>query len=80
MMVKDYLQRQHSNFEKLLNKDNSAYTQYNNMLALAIELCKIANDMSPTIKKEVLKLRDTPCYNLRHTLQFSTDLIHSIYN
>ena len=29
---------------------------------------------------EVFKLRDTPCYNLRHTSQFSTDLIQSVYN
>ena len=29
---------------------------------------------------EVFKLRDTPCYNLRHTSQFSTDLIHCVYN
>ena len=36
--------------------------------------------MSPKIMSKVFKLRDTPCYNLRHTLQFSTDPIHSVYN
>ena len=29
---------------------------------------------------KVFKLRDTPCYYLQHTLQFSTDPIHSDYN
>ena len=36
--------------------------------------------MSPKIISKVFKLRDTPCYNLRHTSQFSTDPIHSVYN
>ena len=70
----------HSNFEKLRNKDNSVSMHYNNIHALAIELYKIANDMSPKIMSKVFKLRDTPCYYLPHTLQFSTDPIHSDYN
>ena len=53
---------------------------YSNIHALAIELYKIANDMSPKIMSEVFKLRDTTCYNLRHTLQFSTGQIYSVYN
>ena len=28
----------------------------------------------------VFKLRNTPCYNLRDTSQFSTDPIHSVHN
>ena len=36
--------------------------------------------MSPKIMSELFKLRDTTCYNLRHTLQFLTDPIHSAYN
>ena len=36
--------------------------------------------MFPKIVSEVFKLRDTPFYNLRHTSQFSTDPIHSVYN
>ena len=64
----------HSNFEELLNKDNSVPIHYN-VHALAIELYKITNDMSPKTMSKVFKLRDTPCFNLRHTLQFSTDPI-----
>ena len=41
---------------------------------------KIANDISPKEMTEVFKLRDTLCYNLWHTSQFSTDRIHTIYN
>ena len=70
----------HFNFKKLLNTDNSVSIHYNNIHVLAIELCKIANDMSPKIMSQVSKLRNTPCYYLRHTSQFSADLVHSVYN
>ena len=69
-----------SNFEELLNEDNSVSVHHNNIHALAIEMYKIANDMSPDIMNAVFKLRNTPPYNLRHTLHFSTDPIHSVYN
>ena len=42
-----------SNFEKLLNKDNSVSIHHNNIHALAIEMYKVANDMSPDIMNEV---------------------------
>ena len=70
----------HSNFEKLLNKDNSVFINYNNIHALAIELYKTANDMSPETMGEVFKLRDTLCYNLRYTSHFSADPIDSVYD
>ena len=70
----------YSYFVKLLNKDNSVPIHYNNIHALVIELHKIANAMSPKVMSEVFKLRDIPCYNLRHTSQFSADPIHSVYN
>ena len=70
----------HSNFEKFLNKDNCVSIQYSKIHALAIELYKIANDMSPIIMSEVFKLRDTPCISLWHTSQFSTDPVHCVYN
>ena len=68
----------HSNFEELANKDNPVSIYYNN--AHAIKLYKIANDISPKEMTEVFKLRDTLCYNLWHTSQFSTDRIHTVYN
>ena len=51
-------------FGKLLNKDNSVSIHCNNIYPPAIELYKIANDMSLIIMSEVFKLRDTACYNL----------------
>ena len=70
----------HSNFEELLNKDNCFSIHYSNVDEFATELYKVARDMSPKIMSEVFKLRETASYNLRHTSQFSTDPIHSIYN
>ena len=68
-----------SNFEKLLNKDNSVSIYHNNIHALAIEMYEVANDMSLDIISGVFKLRNTPHYNLRHTSHFSTGPIHSVY-
>ena len=48
-----------------------------NIHAFAVDLYKVANDMSLEIISEVFKLRDTPCYNQRNTSKFSTDPIHS---
>ena len=56
-----------SNFEELLNKDNSVSIHHSNIHALAIEMYKVANDISPDIMNEVFKLRNTPHYKLRHT-------------
>ena len=67
------------NFE-LLNKDNSVSVHYNNTHALAMELYKVANDMYPEVMSEFFKLRDTPCYNLPHTLQSSVNPVHSVYD
>ena len=36
--------------------------------------------MFPAVMNKVFKLRETPYHNLRHTLQFSTDPVHSLYN
>ena len=69
-----------SNFEEFLNKDNSISIRHNNIHALAIEMYKVANDMSPDIMNAVFKLRNTPHYNLGRTLHFSTDPVHSVYN
>ena len=60
-----------SNFEDLLNKDHSVSIHHNNIHALAIEMYKVANDMSPDIMNEVFKLRNTSHYNLQHASHFS---------
>ena len=52
----------------------------NNTPALAIEMYKVANDMSPDIMDEVFKLRNIPHYNIQHSSHFSTDPAHIVYN
>ena len=42
-----------SNFEELLNKDNYVSIHRSNIHALAIEMYKVANDMSSDIMNEV---------------------------
>ena len=49
-----------SNFEELLNKVNSVSIHHNNIHALAIEMYKVADDMSPDLMNEVFKLRNSP--------------------
>ena len=69
-----------SNFEELLNKDNSVSIHHHNIQALAIELYKVVNDISPEVISEVFQVRDMPYYNLRNNSQFLTYPIHSVYN
>ena len=69
-----------SNFQALLNKDNSDSFHHNNIHALDIEMYKVAN-MLPDIMNGVFKLRNVPprC-NLPRTSYVSTDPIYSAYN
>ena len=69
-----------SNFDELLHKDNSVSIHHNNTHALAIEMYKVVDGMSPEIMNEVFKQRNNPHYNLRHTLQFCVNSIHTVYN
>ena len=70
----------HSNFEKLLVKDNSVSIHHNNIPTLAIEMYKVANGMFAEIMNDIFKLRENPHYNLRHTSQFLVDPIHCVFN
>ena len=69
-----------SNFEELLVKDNSVSIHHNNIHTLAIEMYKVANNISPEIMKDVFKLREETYYNLRHTTEFVTNQINSVYH
>ena len=61
-----------SSFEELLAKDNSVSVHPNNIHALAINMCKVANGISPGIANDV--------FNLIHTIQFLVGVIHSVFN
>ena len=47
-----------STFKELLGKDNSVSIHYKNIQALAIEMYKVANGMSPKIMNEIFQLRE----------------------
>ena len=68
-----------STFNELLEKDDSVSIHYRNIQALAIEMHKVANGMSPEIMNEIFQLREKSHYNLRYTSEFIIPPIHSVY-
>ena len=69
-----------TSFEELLVKDNSVSIHHNNIYALAMEMYKVVNGVSPEIKNDVFKLKDHQThYHLRHTAQFTVDPVHSMF-
>ena len=56
-----------STFNELLEKDNSVYTHYRNIHALAIEIFKVANGMSPVIMM-------SPIHSVYHSSEFASYL------
>ena len=69
-----------STFKELLEKDNSVSIHYRNIQALAVEMYKVANGMSPEIMNEIFQLREKSHYNLRYTSEFIIPPIHSVYH
>ena len=69
-----------STFEECLVKDNSVSVHQNNINVLAIEMCKVANDISPEIMNKVFKLSEETHYHLRHNKQFLVDPIYSVFD
>ena len=67
-----------STFKELLEKDNSVSIHYRNIQALAIEMYKVANGMSPEIMNEIFQLREKSHYNLRYTSESIISPIHSV--
>ena len=53
---------------------------YKNIHALATEMFKVANGMSPDVMNEIFQLREESHYNLRYTSNFFIPLIHSVYH
>ena len=68
-----------SAFNELLEKDNSVSIHYRNIQALAIDMFKVANGMSPVIMNEIFQLREESHYNLLCTSNFVIPPIHSVY-
>ena len=70
----------HSNFDVLLEKDNSVSIHHNNIHSLTIEMYKVANGLSPEIMKDVFQIRNISHYNLRYAPTLVTENIHCAYN
>ena len=69
-----------STFNELLEKDNSVSIHYRNIQALAIEMHKVANGMSPEIVNGIFQPREKSHYNLRYTSEFLIPPIYSVYH
>ena len=69
-----------STFNELLERDYSVSLHYRNIQALATEMFKVANGMSPVIMNEIFQLREESHYNLRYTSNFVISPIHCVYH
>ena len=67
-------------FNELLEWYNSVSIHYRNIQALAIEMFKVANEMSSVIMNEIFQLREESHYNLRDTSNFVIPLIQSVHH
>ena len=66
-------------FEELLEKDNSFTIHHRNLQKLATEMYKVANNLSPTIMKNIFPDTINP-YDLRNKNPFLSTNIHSVFN
>ena len=69
-----------SNFEQLVENDNSVSIHHRNTQTITIEMYKIINGLLPEIMSEIFQIREESRYNLRYTSQFTIPPLHSVYN
>ena len=67
-----------SSFQNLLNKDGSVLIHHKNLQALAIEIYKFLNDLSPKIMGEIFKRKDI-VYGLRSQLVLKETNINTVH-
>ena len=66
-------------YKQLLEKDNSVSIHHRNLQALATEMFKISNNLSPDIVKEIFQKRIVP-YNLCSENSFMSRQVNSVYH
>ena len=74
-----YLDKQ-SLFETLLAKDGSVSVHNRNLQFLATDMCKIKNDLSPSIVTELFEQRNEQHCDLRKYSQFTIPPITTVYH
>ena len=68
-----------SNFEELLQRENSVTIHQKNIQALAIMMQKVANNIAPTIVSELFSFSNVT-YNLRSDSQFHRPSAETVWN
>ena len=68
-----------SSFEELLERDNPVSVHNENIQCLAIELCKVFNDIYPDIMKDVFRLSTSSNYDIRSRRTFTTRSVKIVY-
>ena len=67
-----------SSYEELLIKGGTVSIHHRNIQALATEMFKVKNEMSPEIICDIFAQRIN--YNLRHINHFGTPFVRTVYN
>ena len=67
-----------SSFQDLLVKDKSVCIHYRNLQVLATLLCKVINNLTPEIIKEIFPIRPDSRYNLRSVSNFQTRNVRTV--
>ena len=68
-----------SSFETQLEKDGSVSVHNRNLQILATKMCKIKNELSPSIVIELFEQRNEQHYDLRNNSQFTIPPIRTVY-
>ena len=69
-----------SSFTELLNKDSSDSIHIRNIQRLSIEMFRFYNGLSPSLMKNIFKLRAEKLYNLRHVFEFYRPMVRSVHH
>ena len=68
-----------SNFQELLQRDNSVITHQKDIQGLAIMTCKVVNNIAPTIVSELFSFSNVN-YSLRSGSQFHQPSANTVWN
>ena len=67
-----------SSFESLLERDSSVSIHHRNIRALAVEMYKVKNGLSPDIFSEIFPIRQQNRFDLRENLDFAIPFVKTV--